>query len=255
MNIADAVRKIRKELLIKDQPLKAYELLKKVNLPELQKELQDTEKMIAHYFDYERYKQYYKNELQEPPEREQFVLNAGDRFKRFQWVLDHFVADKPKNVIDLGCSDGALVCTLANIGYNATGVNLHSRSIELANKRKEKYKLDKATFIEGDIFDVTGKYDAVICQEVLEHVPDDKKLIDHLGSLGGWVYLTTPLGAVLDGAGNDNWQATDIRGHLRVYTEESLKKLLVGYEIAEFLIDQDWDVKYLLVKYRYHETI
>lgn len=250
MNLIDAVKQIRKELIIKDQPLKAYQLLKKLNLPELKKELEDTEKMVSHYLDYSVYRKYYQEDLIEPIEDEEVVLNAGKRFKRFQWVIDHLALQKAKTVVDMGCADGILVCTLAKLGYQATGVNLHTKSIEVANKRKTRYGLENATFINGDIFDIKDKYDAVICQEVIEHVPDDAKLIEHLSSLGEWVYITTPLGAVNDGADNDRWEATDIRGHLRIYTETSLKSLLKDYHIAEFKVDEDWGVKYLLVKYR-----
>lgn len=256
MNLTDAARIVRKELLIRDQPEKAYYLLEKLNLPELKEEFEKTKGMIAHLFDYERYKKYYGEELFEPPNPEQYVLSAELRFMRFGWILKKVEEEKAKTVLDAGCADGILVTTLANRGYEATGVNLYKPSIEVANQRKEKYGLGKAYFICDDILNVQGKWDAVVAQEIIEHIPDPVKLVKHLADLttdNGWVYLTTPDGPALGGLGNKpnwEWDGKGLRGHLRVYNEKTLRELLKDYEIKAFFKDKDFEVDYLFVQFR-----
>ena len=240
--IADAARIVRKTLLVRDQPLKAYELLKKLNLPELKDELERTKACIAHVFDKDRYIKYYSEELKEE--------SNPTWFKRYQWVIDKL--GDVKTVCDVGCGTGELVGALVDKGYKATGVNLFKPSLDYARKT-----YPKATFIESDARDwqPSEKYDAVIAQEILEHIPDDKAFIDHCASLtNGWVYLTTPDGPVLDGEGNlGHWEhdmGGGVRGHIRVYNEETLRKLLEGYEIGELTHDVDNGVKYLYVQYK-----
>ena len=237
--IADAARIVRKELLIRDQPIKAYELLEKLNLPELQKELELTKAAIAHVFDKDRYIKYYSEELKEEPNEV--------KFKRFDWVVKNL--GDAKDVIDLGCATGELVGLLTENGFKAQGVNLYQPSIEYARR-----KYPKGIFVCDDVFNIKGKWDAVIAQEILEHIPDDKAFIKHCASLtDGWVFLTTPDGPVLDGDGNrENWEhrGDGVRGHIRAYNEETLRELLKGYTIGEFKKDTDNGVKYLYVQYK-----
>ncbi|OGD09407.1 MAG: hypothetical protein A2Y86_05360 [Candidatus Aminicenantes bacterium RBG_13_62_12] len=59
-----------------------------------------------------------------------------------------------------------------------------------------------------------GKFDGVVCSEVLEHTPDDGALVDALIQVAaGTLVMTTP------------WARVSDPGHLRVYTEEALLAL------------------------------
>ena len=65
---------------------------------------------------------------------------------------------------------------------------------------------------------VCGKFDGVVCSEVIEHVENDRDLVSGLIEITKRVLIiTTPNKRVND------------PGHLRVYTEEVLSKLLDGH--------------------------
>lgn len=237
--VLEAAKRLRKELIILDQPLMAYNLLVSLNLPELKPEMDRTFSMIRHMFNYDFYKKYHAESLPEFPESEDICLYIYDKWPRYKWMLEKFQQEDIKSVIDLGCSDGAFCLTLANKGYDPIiGVNLNAESLRIAQERVQKFNLKNIHFLQGDLFECQDKADAIIISEVVEHVPDPKKLIDHAASLAiKWIFLTTPNGPFMNGVGNlPQWDlkgADDVRGHVRVYTKKSMEKLLKDYEIGE----------------------
>jgi 2-polyprenyl-3-methyl-5-hydroxy-6-metoxy-1,4-benzoquinol methylase len=230
----------RRHLITMDQPLRAYEMLKELNYPELAQETEDTYKMVRHMFDYDFYKEYYGNHLPENPVPEEFIFRAQEVFPRFNWVLKKMEEEGAKTMVDIGCADGVLALTAAYRGIPALGVNLYKPSVELATKRATKAGVP-AIFTASDVFDVTGTYDAVVAMEIIEHVPDPTKFVKKLTQLcrpTGWIYISTPDGPFGNGEGNrGNWELKgdmDIRGHVRVFTKDSLSQLLDGFEIKEW---------------------
>lgn len=237
----EAARSLRKELITKDEPLKAFHMLQALNLPELEEEKQKTFSMVRHMFDYDFYKQYYGEHLPEHPVDDTMIFRAQELFPRFAWLINRVTADKAKSLIDLGCADGVLALTCAYRGIKSKGVNLYRPSIELARQRAQKTNIENVDFEVGDVFDVTGQYDAVVAMEIIEHVPDPQKLVNKMSELcspEGWMYISTPDGPFGNGEGNrGNWELKgdmDVRGHVRVFTKESLGALLEGFEIGEW---------------------
>lgn len=248
MNLIEAVKEIRKELLIKDEPLKAYFMLKELSVPELKTELDNTYGMVRHAFEDEIYKKVYgmEGEIEtndsERIEPEYAILDAGRKYTRYEWIIDEVNKEKPKTFLDLGCYVGSLVTTIANMGVESVGVDMTKTVIDTAKERAKRYNLqDKVKFYKDDVrvFD-KFKADVVVCFEVLEHIPDDRKFIEHLCDLStGWCYVSTPNGPYGNGDGNRGhweWDGVEVhtRGHLRVYTKSTLLGLLnkCGCEIA-----------------------
>lgn len=246
MDIIEAARIIRKELLIKDEPVKAFNLLTELNIPELKPELDRTYGLIKHAFDKKSYEKFYgmngefevRNHIDIEPTV--FILKADQRYDRYNWIVNEVRDLKPKSYLDFACYVGSLVTTVANMGVDATGVDITKSSIEAARERAKSVGLN-CKFVLGDVDTYEGpKVDMVSAFELIEHVPDDKKFIEKLCSLSNeWVYITTPNGCYDNGDGNLghwDWDGDDthVRGHLRVYTKPSLFKLLdgCGCEIA-----------------------
>ena len=77
--VVRAIRELRRELLIKDQPLKAYHLLQEAvkEYPELKDELERTKKMISHALDPEEYKKVYS----ENPSENLSIIEPEETFR------------------------------------------------------------------------------------------------------------------------------------------------------------------------------
>jgi SAM-dependent methyltransferase len=95
-------------------------------------------------------------------------------------------------ILDLGCGRGRLTAMLADLGP-ATGVDLSGEAIAAARAR-----WPEAQWIAGDLFAVDlprGTFDAVVSQEVIEHVEDQARYLDVAADAlrpGGFLVLTTP---------------------------------------------------------------
>lgn len=245
MEFIDAVRILRKELLIKDEPLKAYQMLKELNLSELQSELDRSYALVRHVFEPKVYEKFQGDDPIldcEQIEPRHFILNAGERYPRYQWVLDEVGREKPESYLDFACYVGSLVTSVANKGVRAYGVDLTKKAIEVARERAKSVNLSHlATFYVGNIEDFNEvKADLISAFEVIEHVADPIRTINHLCELANkWVYITTPDGPFGNGEGNLghwDWDGVDIhiRGHVRVFTRKTMEKLLkdCGCEIG-----------------------
>ncbi len=107
-----------------------------------------------------------------------------------------------KSVLDLGCGKGYGSMLLAEHAYSVTAVDLNPASIEFARKN---YRRDNLRFqLQNAVQDVassldapTGKFDAVISFEVLEHLPPSETyrflsgLSRHL-KRDGLLFISTP---------------------------------------------------------------
>jgi 2-polyprenyl-3-methyl-5-hydroxy-6-metoxy-1,4-benzoquinol methylase len=232
------------EALMEDnQPLKAWDLVKETDSPLKDK----VYAKVRHAFDPEEYRKFYAEHLPEAPIPEEYITQAENVFPRWDWFFRSIKDKGVKTMIDLGCADGVLPLTCAKNGIEATGVNLYKPSVDLANERAKKLGF-KAKFVCDDLFNITGKYDAVVLMEVLEHLPDPQKGIDHAMSLvakSGSLYLSTPrtdhVGIELhkNEAGHASWDDGKPSGHLRMFTEEQVKELFKDYEIVQMVIDPE----------------
>lgn len=104
-------------------------------------------------------------------------------------TLESFIKNLPKDfkIVDLGCGDGRLLYALIKRGLlkNASEVV----GIDLAEERIERVKqiLPSVKGIVADGCNVKelpdSHFDIVICQQVIEHVPDDKVLLEEIKRL------------------------------------------------------------------------
>lgn len=232
------------ELLENNQVLKAWDVVKDTNWPKKDR----LWLRVKHAFNPEDYKKYYSEQLEEDAVSEEMALDCTKLYPRFKWLVESIEKQKAKDVLDLGCADGYLSLTLANRGIESWGVNLYSPSVAIANERAKKFKVP-ASFIVYDLMDTFPKRDAVILSEVLEHMPEPQKVIDHCMSLvnkGGSFYLTTPspdhLGIKLHkeemGRVSGDWDDGLPSGHLQIFTEQELRDMLKNYNIVQFLTDE-----------------
>lgn len=148
-------------------------------------------------------------------------------------VLDKYC--KGKEVLDVGSGVGTIDFYLGKLGKKITGIEISERAYKVAEQALKKFGLQKnINFIRSDFLKakLRKNFDFVLCSEVLEHLPKEKETLSKIYQLtkkGGLFMLTVPsANAPLNKFGSI--KPFDKRsGHLRRYTEESIKKLLNDY--------------------------
>ncbi len=146
------------------------------------------------------------------------------------------------NILDIGCGAGTISAALARLGKKVTAIDNHAPYLELAKQKNIglniKYILGDCTRYKFD-----KKFDAVVLSGVLEHVRDDKFMLEKIHDLlqvGGRLVLLTSAYSGL----YSNFDKSV--GHYKRYDEPELRSLLesCGFKIAKL---KYWDALGLLV--------
>ena len=132
------------------------------------------------------------------------VLNEKKRFRKAEQIvliIQDYLTKKIHNtdcskfkVLDIGCSTGMIDIKLSKYFNHITGIDIDKYALSIA---KEKYNEKNITYKYGNIDDILtkNKYDLIICNSVLEHVPNQKKLLasirNHLKN-DGICFLSVP---------------------------------------------------------------
>lgn len=162
-------------------------------------------------------------------------------------LLDH---TKNKNILDLGCGNGALVKRLVNLDFNAFGTDASTTGIEKASEfSNERFALQDLSADELPEKFKNLKFDTIISTEVIEHLYDPKSFIKfckkHLKDNGGGeLIISTPYHGYLknlvigilgkwDTHANPLWDG----GHIKFWSKRSIYKLLEseGFEVINFI--------------------
>lgn len=160
-------------------------------------------------------------------------------------ILDKY--EKLK-ILDYGCGVGTISLYLASRGHNVIGLDVSKNAIKAAKTNAKKLKLKNVKFFLADKINrnkMKKMFDLVLMIEVIEHVPDDKKVIKEVSSYlkkDGYLILTTPsIEAPLYKLGL--LKSFDEKvGHLRRYTQLNLTQLVGNAEIK-------------IIKFSVHESI
>ena len=97
-------------------------------------------------------------------------------------------------IVDLGCGEGGIICAIEkqDKSKKITGVDISPRRIDFLKNKFLKYN-----FLCKDVCSTRLKkhsFDLVISTQVIEHVEDDKKLVDEIDRIlkyGGYLYISS----------------------------------------------------------------
>lgn len=138
-------------------------------------------------------------------------------------------------LLDFGCGNGNLILRLVNkfkcTGIDASKIGIHNLRIKL-KKRDLLSKVKIKIGTEKSILRLKKKYDVVTCGETLEHLANDRLVVNNLFKLlkkDGICVVTVP-------AHPNLWDLTDdYSGHIRRYTKEGLSILFkkAGFTIED----------------------
>ncbi len=132
-----------------------------------------------------------------------------------------------KNVLDIACGNGIILCQFKKLGYNTYGTEYDSRLEEIGEKKG-------FTMLPGGVLpskpDGKTSFDLIIFTEIIEHINNPKEVINNIYNLlssNGILYITTPnfdsLERKLLGNG---WGMICYPEHISYYSPKTLHKLL-----------------------------
>ena len=148
------------------------------------------------------------------------VMMARDNSHRF------------KNILDVGCgADPSYAREIAAMGKHVHGLDYTSNFLKLAQPRSGDMRLAQADATQMPYSD--SSFDAAICSETAEHIPDDRGVVQEIARVlkpGGLLFFTVP----------NLWNASRIVGmikardftvrlaehHIREYSPQQVDSLL-----------------------------
>src|SRR5215472_4082187 len=93
-------------------------------------------------------------------------------------------------VLELGCGTGRIALTIAEAGYNVTGLDISERMLERAEKRRAAMNADvreRMRFVQGDMtrFNLNAKFQLIIIPfRPFQHLLETQQQIDCLECVG-----------------------------------------------------------------------
>ena len=111
--------------------------------------------------------------------------------------IDERVGLSGKSVLDVGCGGGILAESMAARGAHVTGIDMGEAPLEVARLHllESGQQVDYRQITAEQLAEeMPGRFDAVTCMEMLEHVPDPASVIAACAALvrpGGQVFFST----------------------------------------------------------------
>ncbi len=164
--------------------------------------------------------------------RDQQRMQAAPRY--FQWQYELAEPHIGRRVLEVGCGVGNVTALLEGLDL-VVGIDME---LECIRERTRRYAGRANIFSEHlDVLDpefpALGKYgfDTIVCFNVLEHISDDRKALEHMLSVlqpGGKLILIIPAFEALYGPIDSNL------GHFRRYSKAGMTELAesVGFDQA-----------------------
>ena len=174
------------------------------------------------------------------------------RWKVFESAIGEFFqdqnmlpSDKPAKILDAGCGDGINLFGLDKMicerKWNSLlyGVDYNPLRLERASKFSFVEEIIQSSLDNLSYED--GWFDVILCNQVLEHIPQDKNVLLELKRVirpGGLFILGVPNeGCALARLRNHVIQRSILKStdHINFYTENSISKILIdsGYSILK----------------------
>ena len=163
------------------------------------------------------------------------IRNGDLKIRRLKRILRPFLRHAPgKRFLDIGCNTGFGVEAARRLGYEATGIDVSGEAIEIATSL---YPQNRFVAAPAQSFAAEGEpFDAILCREVIEHMPEVHSFMAALRSLmkpGAVLWLTTPdAGHFRVPKDFPAWKEVIPPEHISFYNLGSLRRLLGQYGIA-----------------------
>lgn len=144
---------------------------------------------------------YVKRALRTPPVSFWFdyAMTTNQRGEEFRRQVTPYLLPNAQRFLDVGCGNGGFLVAMAKAGLEAVGIEINPKLIPYTQANLQDHGL-VATLIQGDILDaelvsLLGKFDLINCNDVIEHVLDAQRAMQHMVSLlnaGGSLVMKIP---------------------------------------------------------------
>jgi SAM-dependent methyltransferase len=146
---------------------------------------------------------------------------------------------RPRNTLEVGCGDGALLCELHSRGFGGrlAGVEITEAAVAIARERSQ---IDSVELYDGGRLAVPdGTYELGILSHVLEHVPDPPRLLAEVARACRAVVMEVPLEDNLSARRASKREHADEVGHLQRLSRDSARAIVreAGLRLAGELED------------------
>ena len=115
---------------------------------------------------------------------------------RMEYITNQITLEDME-ILDIGCGGGILAEELSKKGANVTGIDASEKTIQIAKQHSQENNLKinyECSTLEDHLKKSKKKYDSIICFELIEHVPDQLKLINDISKVskkGSKLFLST----------------------------------------------------------------
>ena len=164
------------------------------------------------------------------------TTGPGNRwiFNLIDEIIDETDRESIKNIIDIGCGQGAKTYFLKTRfpSSNVLGVDLAQSGIDVANKNYEEVDFKCLEADDQTIWNMT--YDLISCFEVLEHLDDWRFFLDKIiANSSKYILLSFPVGRMrsyeLDIGHVRNFKVGEVEKYLGNNSYKSVKIYYAGF--------------------------
>lgn len=145
-------------------------------------------------------------------------------------ILERFNTSKKTSLLEIGSASGFFLDEAKSVGYKTKGIEISKSEV---NYSREQLGLD-AECISFMDYNTNSKFDCIVAFFVLEHFPDQEKVLTKIFSLlneSGFLFLALPsLNGPTYKTNPEEWFKTHPEDHFADYSPLSLKKVFQYFE-------------------------
>jgi len=146
----------------------------------------------------------------------------------------------PGRVLDWGCGNGVLTYWMFENGFGTEvlGVDVSETAIAHANERFARTRLSFRQMVPGSSTHELGRFDALVCSHVLEHLDDPIAALRDLHGLAEWYVFEVPLESALVtnflAARRGGSRSDNSVGHVQFWNRQGFRTVVAeaGYHVV-----------------------
>jgi SAM-dependent methyltransferase len=147
-------------------------------------------------------------------------LDGADAF--VSWVAERVRPFVRGRTLEVGCGTGTYTSRLAAWADRVLAIDINAQFVAAARSRLAPCSNVRVEVADATRLSVAGSFDTIVMLDVLEHIADDRDMVDRLSRLlaeGGRLVLKIPAGGWLYGS------LDRAIGHYRRYDPAGLRRL------------------------------